>query len=178
MLASLGAYHARPIRSPTQEDPIGLAGGLNLYGFADGDRVNFADPIGLEGCDKGASGDCKKSVDWAAAAKQWLSDRLDDAIKLAGSVVDALTPGMDIDRALSGTDPLTGAALGTAARVEAGVNAVASLFPGEKIGAGLARGVAKTIRGAQRSEVAFSRLGRAVRATWEIPGDKGAGFVR
>jgi RHS repeat-associated protein len=31
----------------TQEDPIGLAGGLNLYGFAAGDPVNFSDPFGL-----------------------------------------------------------------------------------------------------------------------------------
>ena len=31
----------------TQEDPIGLAGGLNLYGFAGGDPVNFSDPFGL-----------------------------------------------------------------------------------------------------------------------------------
>jgi RHS repeat-associated protein len=31
----------------TQEDPIGLAGGLNAYGFADGDPVNFSDPFGL-----------------------------------------------------------------------------------------------------------------------------------
>jgi hypothetical protein len=31
----------------TQEDPIGLAGGLNLYGFANGDPVNFRDPFGL-----------------------------------------------------------------------------------------------------------------------------------
>ncbi|MGH8546915.1 MAG: RHS repeat domain-containing protein [Gammaproteobacteria bacterium] len=35
------------IRSLTQEDPIGLAGGLNLYGFANGDPVNFSDPYGL-----------------------------------------------------------------------------------------------------------------------------------
>jgi RHS repeat-associated protein len=33
----------------TQEDPIGLAGGLNLYGFADGDPVNKHDPYGLTG---------------------------------------------------------------------------------------------------------------------------------
>jgi hypothetical protein len=32
----------------TQQDPIGLAGGLNLYGFANGDPVNFNDPFGLK----------------------------------------------------------------------------------------------------------------------------------
>jgi RHS repeat-associated protein len=31
----------------TQEDPIGIAGGLNLSGFADGDPVNYSDPFGL-----------------------------------------------------------------------------------------------------------------------------------
>jgi RHS repeat-associated protein len=31
----------------TQEDPIGLAGGLNLYGFANGDPVGYSDPYGL-----------------------------------------------------------------------------------------------------------------------------------
>lgn len=31
----------------TQVDPIGLAGGLNAYGFANGDPVNFSDPFGL-----------------------------------------------------------------------------------------------------------------------------------
>jgi RHS repeat-associated protein len=36
----------------TQEDPIGLAGGLNLYGYANGDPVNFHDPFGLSGCDR------------------------------------------------------------------------------------------------------------------------------
>ena len=34
----------------TQEDPIGLAGGLNAYGFANGDPVNFSDPLGLCPC--------------------------------------------------------------------------------------------------------------------------------
>jgi RHS repeat-associated protein len=38
----------------TQEDPIGLAGGLNLYGFASGDPVNFGDAFGLKVCFRGA----------------------------------------------------------------------------------------------------------------------------
>jgi RHS repeat-associated protein len=31
----------------TQQDPIGLGGGMNLYGFAGGDPVNYSDPFGL-----------------------------------------------------------------------------------------------------------------------------------
>ena len=40
-------YYDPAIGRFTQEDPIGLAGGLNLYGFASGDPVNFSDPFGL-----------------------------------------------------------------------------------------------------------------------------------
>lgn len=31
----------------TQEDPIGMAGGLNAYGFANGDPLNYDDPFGM-----------------------------------------------------------------------------------------------------------------------------------
>ena len=31
----------------TQQDPIGIAGGANVYGFAGGDPINFSDPLGL-----------------------------------------------------------------------------------------------------------------------------------
>jgi RHS repeat-associated protein len=37
----------------TQPDPIGLAGGLNSYGFAAGDPVNYSDPFGLAVCFSG-----------------------------------------------------------------------------------------------------------------------------
>jgi RHS repeat-associated protein len=41
----------------TLQDPIGLAGGVNLYGFAGGDPVNFTDPFGL----------CRVRVGWKKA---------------------------------------------------------------------------------------------------------------
>ena len=41
----------------TQEDPIGLAGGMNLYGFAGGDPVNFSDPFGLKACPPDCDGE-------------------------------------------------------------------------------------------------------------------------
>jgi len=43
----------------TREDPIGIAGGVNLYGFAGGDRVNYSDPFGLFGCTVKDIKDCK-----------------------------------------------------------------------------------------------------------------------
>jgi RHS repeat-associated protein len=44
----------------TQEDPIGLAGGLNLYGYAGGDPVNHSDPFGLRVCFKGSGSERRR----------------------------------------------------------------------------------------------------------------------
>jgi RHS repeat-associated protein len=59
----------------TQEDPIGFAGGINLYAYAGSDPVGYSDPYGL--CPKYAGGDdktpgaedCSKDVvrQWAAS---------------------------------------------------------------------------------------------------------------
>ena len=45
----------------TQADPIGIAGGLNVYGYANGDPVTFSDPFGLTVC-FGGSEEERKSL--------------------------------------------------------------------------------------------------------------------
>jgi RHS repeat-associated protein len=42
----------------TQEDPIGLAGGMNAYGFTDGDPATYSDPFGLKPCRRRAGDIC------------------------------------------------------------------------------------------------------------------------
>jgi RHS repeat-associated protein len=54
----------------TQPDPIGLAGGLNAYGFAEGDPVTYSDPYGL--CKRDKNGhedpDCRSMIRMLNAA--------------------------------------------------------------------------------------------------------------
>ena len=59
----------------TQEDPIGLAGGLNVYGFAGGDPVNNIDPFGLKVCFKGSAAEIRAlrhAAEQATGAAIWL----------------------------------------------------------------------------------------------------------
>jgi RHS repeat-associated protein len=57
----------------TQEDPIGLAGGLNAYSFGDGDAVNGKDPSGLTVCAK--NDEIKWAISRAVNARiEWDAD--------------------------------------------------------------------------------------------------------
>jgi RHS repeat-associated protein len=58
----------------TQIDPIGIAGGLNLYGYAGGDPVNFSDPFGLW-------------PDWNNLMRKWWK------VKVVGRLISLLTGG-------------------------------------------------------------------------------------
>jgi RHS repeat-associated protein len=156
----------------TQEDPIGLAGGMNLYGFANGDPVNFSDPFGL--CGEKDDQPCPRGfLDRFFGAAL---DRIGTAFRSINHFIDALPfvgPGT---RAASGISP-DGEPLSNAQRAGAFALAMADLGGGA-ISEGLASGIRRAIRGAQGADVSFSRVGQLVRGIWEVPGDKGAGYVR
>jgi RHS repeat-associated protein len=97
----------------TQEDPIGLAGGANLYGFASGDAVNFSDPFGL--CppkDKNTS-DCS----WMHEKGLESAGLLDPIAWLTGGI------SVGIERGL--------AALGADATANAGARVAANKLAGD-----------------------------------------------
>jgi RHS repeat-associated protein len=81
----------------TQEDPIGLAGGLNAYNYADGDPVNFEDPFGL--------------------CPQWLTGRpCSGGVDLGASFIPGVSSGIDAATVLTGENPLTGEQVGLVGR--------------------------------------------------------------
>jgi RHS repeat-associated protein len=84
----------------TQEDPIGLAGGLNLYGFAGGDPVNFSDPFGLCKNEDGTVRDCKVEISPEEKAK---GASLEDVKRETLKKLHAIAVRADVDLGLNST---------------------------------------------------------------------------
>jgi RHS repeat-associated protein len=87
----------------TQEDPIGLAGGLNLYGFANGDPVNFSDPFGLCPEEMGGDGKTSSLTDCPRGSKGYarVVGGVDEAIGPLEAIGMLLTPAVGL-RAIAG----------------------------------------------------------------------------
>ncbi len=82
----------------TQEDPIGLAGGLNLYGFANGDPVTFSDPFGLTPC---GQKECPPSF-WRQYILDWVAEQARMAGEFFGGIIERISPYSP--KAMTGVD--------------------------------------------------------------------------
>ena len=93
----------------TQQDPIGLAGGLNLYGFASGDPLNYSDPLGL--CEPWPA--CANDYwDEAAVAGHQKGGIAGNAKAVGAVVMGALIEGFQINLADKGMDEMAAGNIG------------------------------------------------------------------
>ncbi|HEX6573936.1 MAG TPA: putative toxin [Gemmatimonadaceae bacterium] len=108
----------------TQEDPIGIAGGVNQYGFAEGDPVNFSDPFGLSGCDKKTGEGCSDEYKRLLETDKPLEAPLIDPVAIGSGMLGGMLFAPAQATAISGSN-----AIGRAG--EAAVHRAANI--GEKI---------------------------------------------
>ena len=105
----------------TQEDPLGLAGGLNLYGFAAGDPVNYSDPFGLSPCNNLPAQACKGWRRTLQQAEEFWNDMVMSGIRLSRRIMGFFAVG-DATTAVTGVDE-NGDKVSTGGRVLAGAMA-------------------------------------------------------
>ena len=99
----------------TQEDPIGLAGGINLYGFANGDPVSYSDPYGLS-----AQACCT----------------LREVGSFLGGFVPVVSDLNDVGTVITGYDAMAGERVGAGGRVVAAAGVVLPVSGGQIRAAG------------------------------------------
>jgi hypothetical protein len=144
-----------------------LAGGLNLYGFAGGDPINFSDPFGL-------------CTPWPECASEYWEDAAVSGhqrggvlgnLKAAGATLMAtLIDFAGVNEASAGMDAIADGEIVTGSAALAWV--VLGNLPGGntlKVTANLRR----TTKAAQGAEVTVDGVGRFVRARWSVPGARG-----
>jgi RHS repeat-associated protein len=151
----------------TQEDPIGLAGGVNVYGFAEGDPLAFCDPYGLLE---------------SACCPQWLVDA-------SAGFGDAVSFGLtDRIREAMGTNEVvnkrSGAYLGgTAAGIVVGTIATSGLGTEAEVANGAERMAAVRAVGRAGEEAAgitknSTRIASVTRpGTYRIPDELTSGVI-
>jgi RHS repeat-associated protein len=127
----------------TQEDPIGIAGGLNLYGFGEGDPVNNSDPFGL--CTREKQDDCTLKDLWnnfrVGLGAAGGSGALDSgpgyntgvALGLIGQMVGLRAPVGAVQRGVSWAGPVSNSVPGRMARVIAGEGPYTTLGRAEDV---------------------------------------------
>ena len=89
------AYDSPPGQS-TQQDPIGIAGGANVYGFASGDPVNLSDPFGL----------CGKDVQKADKYKQCVEVSLEEGKAIGRAALQRMQAHQDAGVEYAAVRPL------------------------------------------------------------------------
>jgi RHS repeat-associated protein len=87
----------------TQEDPIGLAGGMNLYGFAGGDPVNYSDPFGLCPPYNKNTADCSPEVQRLLAVDRPIQSQMTNKgiIKTSAVIASVVASGSVLTRLVS-----------------------------------------------------------------------------
>jgi RHS repeat-associated protein len=164
----------------TQEDPVGLAGGLNAYGFAHGDPVNYSDPFGLAPCPP--DHDCDIGASDALAALTGAGRLLQPAqgpLEVGGYLATApLTGGIGAAEEISGAVLALGSTLrsgagsgiltaaGVAGRVAAATGGVVSSLAkseGFKVTVDAGRAIVARIKSTGDIRVGIDGLGSLTR---------------
>jgi RHS repeat-associated protein len=100
-----------------QEDPIGVAGGVNVYQYNNGNPVTFSDPMGMCPDDPDDPEKCKitsqkvtdRLYEWMQSAAGRAAGAVAEGISTIGNALSALIPGLGpASEAISGRDAQTG----------------------------------------------------------------------